>query len=368
MNKKLTVGLVFGGRSGEHEVSLQSAKSIYEALDKEKYNVLLIGVDKLGQWRLGEGSQFLLDATNPKLIKLNDASPIVTPVADTKDTHLLRMDTQQAAGAIDVFFPIIHGTYGEDGSLQGLFELLNAPYVGAGVLGSAVGMDKDVMKRLLQAAGLSVAPFLALRRGEFDLEAEVRAIEKTFDYPVFIKPANMGSSVGISKVHTQAELRQALQEAWRYDTKILCEGFVAGRELEFAVLGNRNPQVSLPGEVRPRHEFYSYEAKYIDENGAELIIPAAISKDLIKAGQELAKKAFQTLECSGMGRVDFFLQPDGAFVVNEINTLPGFTKISMYPKLWEASGVGYSQLLDMLIGLALERFQEKNGLKRTFEA
>lgn len=364
--KKIKVGLIFGGRSGEHEVSLQSAKSIYEALDKKKYDVLLIGIDKQGKWRLGNSSNYLLHASNPKLIALNKSAPEVTALAKTGETALISPENGETLSTAEVMFPIIHGTYGEDGSLQGLLELLNTAYVGAGVLGSAVGMDKDVMKRLLRDAGIPIAEFVTFTKGTLTPEA-LRSGIKKLGFPIFVKPANMGSSVGITKAHDEEELLRGIADAFRYDTKILLEKFVPGREIEVAILGNEKPRASLPGEIMPTHEFYSYEAKYIDESGARTAIPAKMPAKKIKEVQELAVKAFRVLDCAGMGRIDFFYTAGGKFILNEINTLPGFTKISMYPKLWEASGIPYSKLLDLLIELALERKAKKDRLKRTFE-
>lgn len=313
---KLKIGLVFGGRSGEHEVSIMSAKSIYQNLDKNKYEVIKIKIGKDGKW----------------------------------NWNLMR--------GVDVFFPIVHGTFGEDGSLQGLFELLDVAYVGAGVLGSAVGMDKDVMKRLLLQAKILVADYVVLKKGE-----ELGKVE----FPVFVKPASMGSSVGISKAHNEAELQTAIDGAFEYDTKVLVEEAVSGQEVECAVLGNEKPVASVVGEVIPRHEFYDYEAKYIDENGAELIIPARLLKKLADEVREVAVRTYRALECTGMARVDMFVTQEGKVIVNEINTLPGFTSISMYPKLWEASGVTYKELLDRLICLAVEEKERKDKLVRNYE-
>lgn len=365
MKKKLKVGLIFGGKSGEHEVSLQSAKSVYEALDKNKYEVLLIGIDKSGAWRLGMPAHYLLNASNPKLIKLNTEAPAITAITVAGGTELLGVEKGERISGVDVFFPVTHGTFGEDGCLQGFLELLGAAYVGPGVLGSAVGMDKDVMKRLCRGAGIPVGKFLVATRNEISPAFMQNAID-TLKLPIFVKPANLGSSVGISKAPDKKGLEKAIELAFRYDTKIILEEYVRGREIECAVLGNANPMASLPGEVRSSHEFYSYEAKYIDEHGAALEIPAKLSPEQISQAQKLAIKVFQILECSGMARVDFFLKPDGEWIVNEINTLPGFTKISMYPKLWEATGIPYSELLDRLIQLAIEKKQEKDGLQRTF--
>lgn len=368
---KIRVGLVFGGKSGEHEVSLQSAKSIYNAIDKSKYDVTLIGIDKRGQWHLGQGSNFLLNSENPKLIRLNKTAPQVLPVPANsgKPAAIRAHQSNKDLASIDVFFPIIHGTYGEDGSLQGLFEMLDTAYVGAGVLGSAVGMDKAIMKRLWHSVGLPVAPYAAIKRMHKKTEIEKLAnnLGLKNGNPVFIKPANLGSSVGVAKVSNLKQLHISIEQAFEYDNKVLIEEFVEGREIECSVLGNDQPTASMPGEVNPTHDFYSYKAKYIDENGAELHIPAKLSKQTIKAVQKLAISAFTSLDCLGMARVDMFLKPDGKLVLNEINTLPGFTKISMYPKLWEASGLSYTKLLDKLVTLAFEVKQNKAKLKRDFD-
>ena len=364
---KLRVGIVFGGKSGEHEVSIQSAKNIYESLDRSTYEVMLLGVDKRGRWHLGSDASFILNASNPKLIALNARAPAVVPVDEPGETALALKDPETGAlrQKVDVFFPIMHGTYGEDGSLQGLLRLLNIPFVGAGVLGSAVGMDKDVMKRLLREAGLPVPKFRVVRDCEL-ATADLSEIVRGLGLPLFVKPANLGSSVGISKVKRSEDLRTALVEALAYDTKAMIEEAIVGREIECAVLGNDEPRASICGEIVPQHEFYSYEAKYIDENGALLKIPAQIEADAQEHIRDLAVRAFKVLECSGMARVDFFLRPSGEVLINEINTLPGFTRISMYPKLWEASGIPYPELLDRLIQLALERHLKENRLTRDF--
>lgn len=365
---KIRIGLVFGGKSGEHEVSIRSAKSIYEALDKNKYDVVLIGIDKAGKWLLAETVRFKALAENPKRPALPYASRTdeILPFTKSNSTHLISPYTGQNLQTIDVFFPIIHGTYGEDGSIQGLFELLDTAYVGAGVLGSGVGMDKDVMKRLLQQNKIPVGKFKVLKKHEVG-DTILNDVIKNLKLPLFVKPANLGSSVGVSKVNNREELQKAVHQAFQYDTKILIEEFIPGREVECSVLGNNSPIASLPGEIVPRHEFYSYEAKYIDENGAKLIIPAKIDLKTTKKIQTMAIKVFQTLECSGMARVDFFLTEKNKVIVNEINTLPGFTRISMYPKLWDASGISYRELLDRLINLAIEKKKEKDILIREYK-
>ncbi|MBI4363666.1 MAG: D-alanine--D-alanine ligase [Candidatus Doudnabacteria bacterium] len=351
MSKKIRVGIIFGGKSAEHEVSLQSAKNIIEALDKNKYEPILIGIDKKGGWHLQNNANFLLHANDPKQIAIKDVSQDLSITPGRNDQR------------IDVVFPVLHGTYGEDGTMQGMLKLLNVPFVGPSVLGSAVAMDKDVAKRLMRDAGLPIARFLVFKKED---EFDPGLVIKKLGLPVFVKPANLGSSVGISKAKSEDELKKAVDEAFQYDNKILIEEFVAGREVECAVLGNEAPKASIPGEVIPHHEFYSYEAKYIDENGAALEIPAKLSDKEIRLIQELAVKTFKTLELEGMSRVDFFLKPNGEALVNEVNTIPGFTKISMYPKLWEALGITYSELIDQLIQLAIQRYEKESRLKTNY--
>jgi len=366
MKKKINIGLVFGGRSGEHEVSLQSAKSIYEALDKDKYNVFLIGIDKQGHWLLGNPANYLLNAQNPKLIALNRSSATsIVPVNKTDSSEIISLQSGKELAKIDVFFPIIHGTYGEDGSLQGMLEILNCAYVGSGVIGSALGMDKDIQKRLLSLAGINVACFMTIMKSQYSKSSLDKIVQK-FSLPVFVKPANLGSSVGISKAHNLKELEKAIIDAFKYDTKIMVEEYIKGREIECSVLGNNEPVASVPGEVISNHEFYSYEAKYIDENGAGLKIPADLPEKVVKEVQQTAVKTFLTLECYGFARVDFFLTANNKLYVNEINTIPGFTKISMFPKLFGASGIPYSELLNKLINLALDKKKEKDKLARSY--
>ncbi|MDR2922384.1 MAG: D-alanine--D-alanine ligase [Treponema sp.] len=346
-NKRLTVGIIFGGKSAEHEVSLQSAKNVYDAIDRSRFEPVLIGIDKNGVWRSTGGSLSLLNSGDPRRISLNTSGEPVT-LAPASSGLL----SGTGSPKLDVIFPILHGPLGEDGTVQGLLKLAGAPFVGSGVLGSAVSMDKDVMKRLFRDAGLPIGKFLTFKsRGKLPSYAEIAAALQS---PFFVKPANMGSSVGISKVRSEAEFADAVKEAFKYDVKIIAEEFIPGREIECAVLGNDNPAASIPGEVIPSHEFYSYDAKYIDEHGARLEIPAKLDSGCQKRVQELAVKAFQTLCCEGLSRVDFFLKENGELLINEINTMPGFTKISMYPKLWEASGIGYTELISRLIELALE--------------
>ncbi|MEN9407572.1 MAG: D-alanine--D-alanine ligase [Candidatus Parcubacteria bacterium] len=357
--KKIRVGVIFGGQSAEHEVSLQSAKNVIASLDREKYEPLLIGIDKEGKWHLQDEGSFLLHATDPSRVVLHTSSENVSLIP-WKSAANIQSVTQNLG--LDVIFPVLHGPYGEDGTIQGLLKLAHLPFVGAGVLGSAVGMDKDVMKRLLKSEGLPVGKFLVFREHERKT-ISYDELKKSLGIPFFVKPANLGSSVGVSKVHSDKEFEKAIDDAFSYDTKILIEEFIDGREIECAVLGNENPEASVAGEIIPTHEFYSYDAKYIDEKGAKLVIPAMLSGETLSEVQELATKTFEVLCCEGMARVDFFLTKDGKLFVNEINTIPGFTKISMYPKLWEASGVMYTELIDRLITLAINRFEKEQQLK-----
>lgn len=347
--KKLKVAVVFGGKSAEHEVSLQSARNVIEGLNKDRYEVIPIGIDKKGRWLLGNTENYLQNSDNPKLIKLNESSKAIVPL---NSESVIKEK-------IDVVFPVMHGPYGEDGSMQGFLKLAGVPFVGPSVLGSAVGMDKDVMKRLLRDAGIPVGKFLAIKANE---RITFQDAEKNLGLPLFVKPANMGSSVGINKVGNEDEFEKALDEAFKFDSKVIIEEFIPGREIECAVLGNDNPVASTPGEIITNQEFYSYDAKYVDE-GSVAEIPAKIPDEVTKKIKDLAVKTFKALNCEGMSRVDFFLKSDGTILVNEINTIPGFTNISMYPKLWEASGVSQAELLDKLIALALERFERENKLK-----
>lgn len=367
INKKLRVAVLFGGQSAEHEVSLQSARNIVQAIDKNKYDVVLIGIDKQGSWYLNDASHYLINAENPKLISLNKGGENVALVTNSSgNQELVSLQSDLAPGPIDVVFPILHGPFGEDGTIQGLLKLMGVPFVGASVLGSAAGMDKDVMKRLLRDAGLPISKFLVFQQHQAQ-EIAFDQVKTKLGLPLFVKPANMGSSVGIHKVETMEELRMAVSDAFRYDRKIILEENIVGREIECSVIGNENPKASLPGEIIPNHEFYSYEAKYIDASGAGLEVPAQLPAHLIRAVQELAVRTFQVLCCEGMARVDVFLTKDEQLYVNEINTIPGFTSISMFPKLWEASGLSQTALIDKLIELALERFEKEHTLRTSFD-
>ena len=359
--KKITVALLFGGKSGEHEVSLRSAASILSAIDRDKYNVIPVGITKEGRWR---ADPEFLEGDFPEI--LQQGGPVLLPVESTPSGQLIQLDADTRGGrrtSIDVVFPVLHGPFGEDGTIQGLLELANVPYVGAGVLGSAVAMDKDVMKRLFQQAGLPTAPFLAYpsdhwrNRGR-ELEQEVA---DRLGYPCFVKPANLGSSIGISKAERAEELSEALALAGEFDEKVIVEKALDAREIECSVLGNADPKASLPGEIIPRSGFYDYRAKYLDDS-AELVVPAPLRADQVEQIRKLALRSFLVLECRGMARVDFFLERATEDIyVNEINTIPGFTSISMHPKLWQASGLPYSELIDRLIQLALERHRRRQS-------
>ncbi|MEK7520183.1 MAG: D-alanine--D-alanine ligase [Patescibacteria group bacterium] len=357
MRKKIKVGVLFGGKSAEHEVSLLSARNVIGALDRKKYEVVPIGISKAGKWVLGETSHRVF---RNKDQKRQTQGREVSLVAQSSGT-LVGAHNRENYGKLDVVFPVLHGPYGEDGSIQGLLKLAGVPFVGPDVLGSAVGMDKDVAKRLLRDAGIPVAKFLVFRRE--DVRPNFEKLKRALGIPLFVKPANLGSSVGVSKVRTAREFVRAMRDAFAYDNKILVEEYIRGREIECAVLGNEHPAASVPGEIIPHHEFYSYEAKYLDENGAALKIPAKLPRSTVKNVQQLAVQTFRTLSCEGMARVDFFLTPRGKLYVNEINTIPGFTNISMYPKLWEVSGISYSRLIDKLIRLALARHRRDRKLK-----
>jgi D-alanine-D-alanine ligase len=352
--RKLTVGILFGGRSAEHEISLQSAKNVYDAMDRNRFEPVLIGIDKNGNWRPTDGSFALLNLGDPIALIPEGRGELCS---SSHNSHF-------ALPKLDVVFPILHGPFGEDGTVQGLLKLAGVPFVGSGVLGSAAGMDKDVMKRLFRDAGMPVGKFLVFSpHHPIPPFAEITA---ALGSPVFVKPANMGSSVGISKANDQTKFLEAVYDAFQYDTKIIVEEFIRGREIECAVLGNEDPAASVPGEVIPTHSFYSYNAKYLDDSGAVLQIPAELDEGIQKRIQELSVQAFQAISCEGLARVDFFLRENGEIIVNEINTMPGFTKISMYPKLWEASGIGYTQLISRLIELAQERFEKEQAIKVTY--
>ncbi|MBM4466656.1 MAG: D-alanine--D-alanine ligase [Chloroflexi bacterium] len=363
MADKLRVGVIFGGQSGEHEVSLVSAQGIMKAMDKEKYEIIPIGITKEGRWLTSGEPMKLLQAGEQRSRGAEEQG--LVPV----DRRELVPGTRETGfPKVDVVFPVLHGPYGEDGTVQGLLELADIPYVGAGVLGSALGMDKIAMKAIFISHGLPVVEHLALKRRDWerDPEATMELIEKELGYPCFIKPANLGSSVGISKVRQRGGLAPALHLAARYDRRMLAERAVNAREIECSVLGNDEPIASLPGEIVPCREFYDYIAKYIDDR-SELIVPAALPPEVTRRVQELSIAAFLAVDCAGMARVDFLLDKDtGELYIGELNTIPGFTPISMYPKLWEASGISYSELIDRLIELALERHADKSRSETSY--
>ncbi len=396
---KLKVGILFGGRSGEHEVSLLSAASVVNAIDQTKFEVVPIGITKAGRWVTAEHAERLLKGEPAGAMAEPSATPAGTPSLRAGDPEATPGAALLATGAsvvvppeparrggglapfqtdaglrraadraidVDVIFPVLHGTFGEDGTIQGLLELADIAYVGAGVLGSAAGMDKDIMKSLFRAAGLPIVKHVTVLRSQFERDPRKvqKLVESKLKYPVFVKPANLGSSVGISKAHDRRELAPAIGEAARFDRKIVIEEGVGGkknkaREIECAVLGNDAPQASVAGEIVPCKEFYDYDAKYLAE-GSELLIPAKLSKTEMKNLQKLAIAAFQAVDCTGLARVDFLMDPKSRKIfVNEINTMPGFTAISMYPKLWAASGIAYPDLIDRLIQLGIERHRDK---------
>lgn len=373
--EKIRVAVLYGGRSAEHEVSLRSAANVIQHLDADKFDAIPIGIDKNGNWFLGK--DILANSLEKNHVSMQDclvntwftAEWVGKPVK-MQDAHDI-LPTQTTNKAFDVVFPVVHGTFCEDGTLQGLLELANLPYVGCGVLASAVGMDKDVSKRLASHAGINIAPYLAFntRQWQADKQNCLKKIDAELNYPLFVKPANTGSSVGISKIKNKSDLQKAIEEAFQYDTKILVEEGLDIIELEVAVLealeAGKEPLVSIVGEITPdtKHGFYSYEAKYLDENGAELVVPARIDDVVKEKTRAIARKLFQVLECEGMARIDLFYdKKSGEIYFNEINTIPGFTQISMYPRLMEASGISYKDLLSHLIQLALNRFQTKSHL------
>jgi len=384
MAKKLRVGILFGGRSGEHEVSLLSAASILKAIDRRKFEVVPIGITKAGRWLTSDRAQALLTGASdesPNAASGSSPAPATAVTALIPDAAAIEEASQSSgAGKLDCVFPVLHGTFGEDGTIQGLFELADIAYVGSGVLGSAAGMDKDAMKRLFAQARLPIVRHVTVLRTAWEASPRktVTAIEAALKYPVFVKPANLGSSVGISKVHDRKELGPALNLASRFDRKIVIEEGVAGtgkargttkaRELEVAVLGNDDPKASVVGEIVPAKEFYDYEAKYLSDASIP-IIPAKLTPAETKQIRAMAVAAFQACDLAGLARVDFLMEPDGKrrIYLNEVNTLPGFTSISMYPKLWQASGLSYSDLITRLIELAMERHQERSRTTFNFD-
>jgi D-alanine-D-alanine ligase len=364
---KLKIGVLYGGRSGEHHVSLCSAASVVAALDKSKYDVIAIGIDRDGRWYVQDQPEIVADKAFGKILSLKKRGLwLVNHFEQQNKLHLYNLEASGEKVIVDLIFPVLHGTYGEDGTLQGLLELAMVPYVGVDVAGSAIGMDKDVAKRLLKEAGIPVVPWITVSRQEWREQPEkiLRKAQKELRLPLFVKPLCTGSSVGIKKVKEKKELASAIDYAFQFDTRIMVETGIDCREIECAVLGNERPQASVLGEILPQHEFYSYEAKYLDPQGAKMNIPAKIPARLAAALRQCAVAGFKALNCNSMARVDFFQdKKTSQFYLNEINTLPGFTSISMYPKLWEATGLPYDKLLDQLVDLALQRHQEKSAIK-----
>ncbi len=369
--RKIRVGLIFGGRSGEHEVSLQSARSVMNAIDPDRYEVIPIGITKEGHWITGRDPLRALaqgETYQPAALLSEPGSRSLMQVEDAGGRAL----TLSSVAELDVILPIVHGPYGEDGTLQGLLELAGLPYAGAGVVGSAVAMDKVIFKKVMQAEGLPILPYHLVLRSEWERDpADVVArIEADLHYPIFTKPANLGSSVGICKCHNPAELEAGLAEAARFDRRLIAEQGIEAREIECSVLGNDDPIASIAGEIIPSREFYNYQAKYLDagEEASGLLIPAPISEELMEQARAWAIQAYQAIDCAGMARVDFLLEKDNdRLFINEINTIPGFTAISMYPKLWAASGISYPELISRLIDLALDRHDEKQRTKTSYD-
>jgi D-alanine-D-alanine ligase len=368
MKEKMKLGVVFGGRSGEHEVSLMSAKSVLAVLDVQKYEVTQIGIDKNGGW--WSGIDVLQSFEKGSKDNLYQVAILPEPGKTTLYRRKLKGETEELSviTTLEAIFPVLHGSFGEDGTLQGFFEMADIAYVGAGVLGSSVGMDKGLFKDVMRANQIPVVDWIICTRKEIEtnIDAVIAKAEKVAPYPLFVKPANLGSSVGISKCKSRSDLLEGLLDAAQYDRRILVEKGLNAREIEISVLGNELAKASIPGEIRPSDEFYSYQAKYIDGK-SELLIPAPISPELCKQVQDIALQVYSVIDCAGMARIDFLLEKDtNQLFVNEVNTIPGFTSISMYPKLWEASGLPYKQLIDQLIELAVERKLERDKCVRTY--
>ncbi len=350
MSEKIKLGILFGGKSAEHEISIRSARNIIAAINRDKYELILTGIDREGRWLSPESSERMLDFKNDSYPGPEDLTSLAVVPGNSK-IKLISLEEQIYLNQIDVIFPVLHGSFGEDGTIQGLLRLMNLPFVGSGVLGSAVGMDKVVMKKLLKAEGIPISDFEVIYSHERE-HVNFEYIKERLGLPLFIKPASLGSSVGVHKVFNPGEFEAAMADAFQFDNKVLVEEFIEGREIECAVLGNEYPKASVPGEIVTNYDFYSYKAKYIDENGAVLEIPAKMDSLTREKIMDIAVRSFKAGCCEGMARVDFFLKKDGSVIVNELNTIPGFTSISMYPKLWQASGIEYGDLIERLINLA----------------
>jgi len=359
--EKTKVAILFGGQSTEHQISLLSAQNVFKSLDKALFEPILIGIDKQGQWHYHDQSIKLLYADDPEKILLADIDNPLLLSQNTASKNIYSVKNRDILNTVDVLFPVLHGTYGEDGSVQGLAKLAGLPCVGCGILGSAVGMDKDLMKHVLNSMDIPVANWATLRKGQN--MADYTYLSEQLGTTLFIKPANLGSSVGVSKVENASQFEQALELAFRYDPKVIVEEQINGREIECAVLGNSDPRASIPGEVVAEGGFYSYENKYLNEKGAELHIPAQLNPDQVAAAQALALETYIGLEGRGMSRVDMFLTPGNELIINEVNTIPGFTNISMYPKLWEISGLSQQDLITELIQLAMQEHYNQDNLQ-----
>ena len=357
----MKIAILYGGKSAEHEISILSANNVFKNLDKEKYEPVLIKINRSGKWftdrSMIENNDFA------KIDNLSDFDPKDELLLNPGDDKPFVLDNELRF-TVSAVYPVLHGPNGEDGSVQGLLKILNLPFVGPGVLGSAVGMDKEIMKRLLREAGIKIGDYLVARYGKYP---DFKTVKTTLGLPVYIKPANMGSSVGISRVSDESQYEKAIELAYQFDTKLVIEANIDGREVECAILGNENPKASVPGEVAATKEFYDYEAKYLDDKGYEIMIPADLDKDVENRVREIAVKTFQVLECEGLSRVDVFVTRDNDILVNEINTLPGFTSISMYPMLWRESGIDYTELITKLIDFAISRFKRDERLKNSIQ-
>ena len=357
---KTKVGILFGGKSVEHEVSLLSAKNVMDAIDLDRFELIPIFIDKSGRWLLLDSPDFSPEMTRTELDSAAISHGQLVSFVPAGKGRLVHLSDLASSTSVDVVFPVLHGLCGEDGSVQGLLKLAGIPFVGSDVIGSAIGMDKDVSKRLLREAGIPVAPFHAFRRGDV---IDCRQVLDELGLPVFVKPASLGSSVGVSKAENVSELQMAIDAAFKFDSKILVEKFIEGREIECAVLGNDDPAASVVGEISTSHDFYSYEAKYVDKKAVQLTVPVSLDPTIADRVRALSVQSFNVLCCAGMARVDFFLSKDGSLVVNEINTIPGFTGMSMYPLLWQAAGLAYGELISKLIELAMQRFALDEELK-----
>lgn len=363
MADKIKVGVVFGGRSPEHNISLLSASNVIDNIDREKFELVLLAIDKEGIWHYNEGPLKLNNPGNAQLVSLPQYDNVIYLSQNSGDHSIIDKSSGKIISKIDLLYPVLHGAFGEDGSIQGLAKVAGLPCVGCGILGSSAGMDKDVTKRLLRDSGIGIADFITLRKGYND-HLTYKEISEKIGGELFVKPANLGSSVGVSFVDNEEDFIKAVKDGFEYDPKVIVEEKVTGREIECAVLGNEKPMASVIGEILPKTEWYTFENKYVDDDGAGLEIPAKLTEDEAKRATSIAINSYINLECSGLTRVDMFLKANGEIIVNEVNTLPGFTKISMYPKLWSYSGIEYQELITKLIHFAIEKFEAENRLKQ----